>query len=666
MSTTRRHTLMIIEKVEQMISDYKPDLGRAVGAIPARNLPPATTPGVPYVGPAHSHDAGDITSGELAIERLPVAADGTSSATEIVSSTDSRLSNARTPTPHGSSHAINGSDPLTAAQIGAIQNSGNTPSIQASLLINRPATALNGALFIAIDAGKIYRYSTATGWSETPIVRWSDIQNIPASFAPTAHGSSHASGGSDPLTPAQIGAAARGANTDLTSVRPNWIDLPEQATAPAAPATDTVRLYAEDENGITVLNYSDSTGFTARPLRDLFVVARNQTGTTIARGTVVYISGSFAGTRYIPTIAAASATSRTTLPAMGVAYVDIPNNTAGRVITEGRIDNLNTAASGAIDGQRVLVGTTAGSFTATVPTLPAHTQRLGIVLRSHASQGSMLIDPQAVVTGSTGTDQNTFSIGDATAGTKALRFLAAAGSTMELRGTPTAARVITFPDATGTAALLEQAQTWSGAQRFGTTTRFDGAQTDGSARTIRDAAGGWVRTYGQTGISFEAGGGGLYMTDSTWVRTSGNKGLLGNGIYNTGQHFVERGGTAYQGYVEVPLLVPQIVTGWNGSNKGVIGWTAIDLSSAGVPSAAKGVNIRISGQPSGAVNQNHFFGFSGDNSASAVASVLIRAAQSVYQDCLGPVACNASGQIYYTVVGQQFNNCYLVICGYLI
>lgn len=46
-----------------------------------------------------------------------------------------------------------------------------------------------------------------------------------------------------------------------------------------------------------------------------------------------------------------------------------------------------------------------------------------------------------------------------------------------------------------------------------------------SAGVIRDAGGGWVRTYGSTGWYNNDYGGGWYMTDSTWIRSYGNKGV---------------------------------------------------------------------------------------------------------------------------------------------
>jgi hypothetical protein len=42
---------------------------------------------------------------------------------------------------------------------------------------------------------------------------------------------------------------------------------------------------------------------------------------------------------------------------------------------------------------------------------------------------------------------------------------------------------------------------------------------------IRDADGGWIRTYGNTGWYSETYGGGWYMTDNTWIRAYGDKSI---------------------------------------------------------------------------------------------------------------------------------------------
>jgi hypothetical protein len=63
----------------------------------------------------------------------------------------------------------------------------------------------------------------------------------------------------------------------------------------------------------------------------------------------------------------------------------------------------------------------------------------------------------------------------------------------------------------------------------GARTNVGGSIYDDSNHLIRDAGGGWVRTYGQTGWFNNDYGGGLYMTDTTWVRVYNNKAFIAYG-----------------------------------------------------------------------------------------------------------------------------------------
>ncbi len=53
------------------------------------------------------------------------------------------------------------------------------------------------------------------------------------------------------------------------------------------------------------------------------------------------------------------------------------------------------------------------------------------------------------------------------------------------------------------------------------------------AGTIRDASGGWVRTYGNTGWYNGTHGGGWYMTDGTYVRTYNGKSVMAAGYFHS-------------------------------------------------------------------------------------------------------------------------------------
>lgn len=65
-------------------------------------------------------DASQITSGTLSDARL---------SSNVVLSSDSRLTNSRSPTSHKSTHATGGADALTPADIGAVTNGGGASTI---------------------------------------------------------------------------------------------------------------------------------------------------------------------------------------------------------------------------------------------------------------------------------------------------------------------------------------------------------------------------------------------------------------------------------------------------------------------------------------------------------------------------------------------------------
>ena len=110
----------------------------------------------------------------------------------------------------------------------------------------------------------------------------------------------------------------------------------------------------------------------------------NETGATLTKGTVVYING---GHGNLPTITKALATSdATSAQTFGVVQMDITNMNNGYVVVIGSLTDLDTQAY-ANGTQLYLSGTTAGLWTSTKPYAPIHLVYVGIVVRSHPTQG---------------------------------------------------------------------------------------------------------------------------------------------------------------------------------------------------------------------------------------------------------------------------------------
>jgi hypothetical protein len=151
----------------------------------------------------YSGITGTPTLGTSAAKDIP--ASGNASSTQVVYGTDTRLSDSRTPTAHETSHITGGSDVIPAPTTSA---SGLVPILPAT---GATAKFLNGAAAFAQVA-----YADVTG---TPTLGTSASHDVAASGnassaqvvlgndsrlsdtrTPAAHASTHASGGSDPVT----------------------------------------------------------------------------------------------------------------------------------------------------------------------------------------------------------------------------------------------------------------------------------------------------------------------------------------------------------------------------------------------------------------------------------------------------------------------------------
>lgn len=114
----------------------------------------------------------------------------------------------------------------------------------------------------------------------------------------------------------------------------------------------------------------------------------NGTGSTITKGSVVAVSGA-QGQR--PSVVLADADSEPlSAGTLGIAAEDIANGAEGFVCTFGLVRGLNTSAFTA--GAPIYLSQTAGAFTATRPSAPAHTVFLGWVISVNASSGELFVN----------------------------------------------------------------------------------------------------------------------------------------------------------------------------------------------------------------------------------------------------------------------------------
>lgn len=120
--------------------------------------------------------------------------------------------------------------------------------------------------------------------------------------------------------------------------------------------------------------------------QELGVVARNLSGTTLTNGAIVRVTG--ASGNKVTIDRADAATELGSAPTIGVVTETIGNNSTGRVTTAGFVRDLNTSTIA--EGAPIYLGSN-GAFTATQPESPSHLVHIGWVVRSHATEGAILV-----------------------------------------------------------------------------------------------------------------------------------------------------------------------------------------------------------------------------------------------------------------------------------
>jgi hypothetical protein len=140
------------------------------------------------------------------------------------------------------------------------------------------------------------------------------------------------------------------------------------------------------------INQSEITGATAATNAQVVrFLVKNTTGTTIPKGSAVYVSGATGDNALISLASATSDPSSS--KTLGITAEAIANDAFGYVIEAGYLTDIDTSATTA--GAAVWLGNTPGSLVfVSPPAEPSHAVYLGVVVRVQAINGSILVKVQ--------------------------------------------------------------------------------------------------------------------------------------------------------------------------------------------------------------------------------------------------------------------------------
>jgi len=271
-----------------------------------------------------------------------------------------------------------------------------------------------------------------------------------------------------------------------------YITLVGQASNPTAPAAGTLLIHCLTVNGFTRMEQDNEATTNLIYGRDNVFIAKNTSGGTIAKGSVVYVTGS---TGNVPNISKAQANSGTTLPSVAVVVDDIPNNAFSQVMTVGIISGFDTSAFSS--GDSLYVSTTvAGGLTSTRPSGTTNfVQRVGSVLVSGVGNGSLMVNiAPAILNTETGTNAATWT-GSAIVGTTFNGNTLTTGSSTY---TGTAAATYTFPTSSKTIAANDGSNMTLASQAIGDIIT---ASSTTALNRLADVATGQVLVSGGVGVA---------------------------------------------------------------------------------------------------------------------------------------------------------------------
>ena len=168
--------------------------------------------------------------------------------------------------------------------------------------------------------------------------------------------------------------------------------------------TDDRTITFPDEDGDVALLQAD-----ALPKALSFPVKNPSTTTTLTKGQIVYISG-HSGNK--PEVSLARSDSSSTMPAFGFVQNDIAAEAEGYVVYSGLFKGIDTNANYNEGDTLYVSSTTAGGFENTPPTGSALIQNIGKIVKSHATNGEILVGGAGRTNATPNLNTGKFFIGD--------------------------------------------------------------------------------------------------------------------------------------------------------------------------------------------------------------------------------------------------------------
>ena len=158
-------------------------------------------------------------------------------------------------------------------------------------------------------------------------------------------------------------------------------------TPTGTPTTQGTMSWDTDHNTVQLV----MNGTTGRILEDVFYIAKNQTGSTIPKGTVVRADGTLGASGRIKITPFLADGTYPSEYLMGVTAEAIADGADGMVVHFGQIRNVDTSAY--VDGDILYASTSsAGAFTTTIPSAPNNIIEVAIVIHA-AANGTLQVRP---------------------------------------------------------------------------------------------------------------------------------------------------------------------------------------------------------------------------------------------------------------------------------